>query len=333
MEFPAFRRYESTRQHANNAMMALLAGSELAVHTLQLTTGSSRLLPEIFPGIDHIAYFNLKTADAVDLLTNVGHHLGSVAVTYALAVHEDFIRNVLDMLSNPKNHVQASNMHEENKGGDQSTDCLPKNHVQASNMHETVWSTLGQPLPPSGSCVSLEHFHLLRRMRNTHIHNGGVISPGLKGIPYSMSMPAAKEWRRLSHRTPEEVLQTGQLQFTIFDIFLAFAVTKSLGRVINNLLRDHVPVEAWSTICVDDYKEVSSKLVGSDRWLRGLLGHAAMHYAAKPLSEGDVIDAAVEAGVWTQGRDWAPRRSARNTRTKRNPGTKPIPNQGQEQAD
>jgi len=41
VEFPLFRRYESSRQEANNAMMALLAGSKLAAHTLQLTTGSS----------------------------------------------------------------------------------------------------------------------------------------------------------------------------------------------------------------------------------------------------------------------------------------------------
>lgn len=57
VEFPAFRRYEATRQKANNALMAMLAGSQLAAHTLQLTSGSTQLLPEILPGVAEIQYF------------------------------------------------------------------------------------------------------------------------------------------------------------------------------------------------------------------------------------------------------------------------------------
>ena len=93
VEFPTFRRYEANRQEANNAMMALLAGSKLAVHTLQLTSGSKELLPRIFPGVDHIAYFNLATDEATRLLLDTAHHLGAVAIPYALAVHEDFVMN------------------------------------------------------------------------------------------------------------------------------------------------------------------------------------------------------------------------------------------------
>ncbi len=66
MEFPAFRRYEATRQAANN--------------TIQLTTGSNRLLPEIFPRVEHVKYFNLRTDPATQLLLDTGHHLGAVAV-------------------------------------------------------------------------------------------------------------------------------------------------------------------------------------------------------------------------------------------------------------
>ena len=313
IEFPAFRRYEAIRQQANNAMMALLAGSKLAAHTLQLTAGSSRLLPEIFPGVDHITYFNLRTADATDLLTNVGHHLGAVAVPYALAVHEDFVMTVLDMLGTLGYTCQAPG---------QSPD-LTKNRVTAWNMHEAVWLTLGQPVPSGGSCVPLEHFHLLREMRNTHIHSGGAISPRLLDEVTTMSATAEAAWHRLSHRTPATVVSTGQLEFTTFDIFAAFATTKSLGRTINHLLRDHLPLSTWGRLCVEDYAVISSKSVGSDRWIRGLLGHAAMNYGAKPLPEQDVIDAAVVAGAWTQGKSWTARRAPRSARTKRNPGTKP----------
>jgi hypothetical protein len=40
VEFLAYRRYESTRAEANNAMMGLLAGAQLA-HLLKLTEARS----------------------------------------------------------------------------------------------------------------------------------------------------------------------------------------------------------------------------------------------------------------------------------------------------
>jgi len=169
LQFPGYRRYEATRQQANNAMMALLAGSRLAAHTLQLTKGSTELLPDIFPGVDHINYFNLRTDKATDLLDNVGHHLGAVAVPYALAVHEDFVMSALELLDTLGHPTRAPG---------QNPDPL-KNGVKASNMHEAVWLTLGQPLPTHGACEALEHFHLLREMRNAHIHAGGSIEQRL----------------------------------------------------------------------------------------------------------------------------------------------------------
>ena len=132
MEYPGFRRYEAVRQEANNAMMALLAGSKLAAHTLQLTSGSVRLLPEIFPGVPHIGYFNLRTDVAAQLLAEVGHHLGAVAVPYALAVHEDFVISTLELLDSLGRPTLAPGKKQD----------LAKNDVKAWNMHEAVWVTL-----------------------------------------------------------------------------------------------------------------------------------------------------------------------------------------------
>lgn len=312
VEFPAFRQYESTRQEANNAMMALLAGSKLAAHTLQLTTGSRQLLPDIFPGVEHISYFNLRTDAATALLLDTGHHLGAVAVPYALAVHEDFVMTTIKLLQR---------LGYARKGPGNSADPR-KNPTSAWNMHQTVYLTLGQPAPVRGSSlVALEHFHLLREMRNAQIHNGGCISPRLRQEVADMSDVAASGWLRLARRTPADVISRGDLRFTIFDIFAVFATTKALGRSLNELLRESLTPGQWAQVCVDDYLAQSSKPSGSDSWIRGLIGHAALNYGTVGLSEQHLVDAAVVAGVWTAGRTFAPRRSTRGTRRPRNRGT------------
>ena len=311
MEFPAFRRYEAIRQEANNAMMALLAGSRLAAHTLQLTAGSSRLLPEIFPGVEHVAYFNLRTDVATQLLLDTGHHLGAVAVPYALAVHEDFVMTVLDLVDGVGYTRRAP--------GDNAD--TTKNRVTAWNMHEALWMTLGHAAPVRGSVVSLEHFHLLREMRNAQIHAGGAVSTRLRQEVTDITPPAASAWQALSRRAPADVIATDPLRFTTFDIFAVFATTKTLGRVVNALLRDGLTSGHWADICLDDYSAVTSKPRGSDRWIRGLIGHAAMNYGAKPVTEHDVIDAAVSSGAWASGRTWTPRRATRGARTPRDRGS------------
>ncbi|MEU7765983.1 hypothetical protein AB0B25_12750 [Nocardia sp. NPDC049190] len=78
--FRAFREYEERKAEANNAMMALLAGAQLSAHLLRLTEGSDRSLPEVFPAVDHIHRFNLKSHDARQILLSADSHLGKMTV-------------------------------------------------------------------------------------------------------------------------------------------------------------------------------------------------------------------------------------------------------------
>lgn len=311
MEFPAYRRYESIRQEANNAMMALLAGSKFAAHTLQLTSGSSRLLPEMFPGVEHITYFNLRTDAATQLLLDTGHHLGAVAVPYALAVHEDFVMTVLHLLDGFGYTRRAP--------GDNADTA--KNRVSAWNMHEALWMTLRKPAPLRGTVVPLEHFHLLREMRNAQIPAAGAVSARLSRDVSDMTSPGAVAWRALSRRAPADVIGTDPLRFTTFDIFAVFATTKALGRIVNQLLRNGLTSCQWAEVCLEDYSALTSKPRGSDRWMRGLIGHAAMNYGA--ITEQEIIDAAIAAGAWASGRTPLPRRSSRGARRTRIPGSGP----------
>ena len=68
VRFAAYRQYLLQRQLVNSSVMALLAGSQLASHTLQLTQGSDRTMREIFPQVPHIDRFNLKSDHARALL-------------------------------------------------------------------------------------------------------------------------------------------------------------------------------------------------------------------------------------------------------------------------
>jgi hypothetical protein len=292
VEFPGYRQYESTRQDANNAMMALLAGSKLAAHTLQLTTGSHQLLPAIFPGVEHIRYFNLRTDDATELLLDTGHHLGAVAVPYALAVHEDFVLTTLKLLQKLGYTQKAP--------GDSND--LTKNRVTAWNMHEAIYLTLGEPVPSRGSNEwALEHFHLLREMRNSQIHNGRVTSVRLQQEVADMSSLAETEWIRLSRRPSVDLIASGTFRYTIFDIFTAFATTKSLGRMLNTLLLDSLTASEWAQVCIEDYASQSSKPLHSDQWMRGLIGYASQFYSKVSLTEQQIVDAAVLSRLWAQG--------------------------------
>ena len=314
VEFSAYRQYEATRQEANNAIMALLAGSKLAAHTLQLTAGSRSLLPDIFPGVEHINYFNLRTDVATELLIDSGHHLGAVAVPYALAVHEDFVMTTVDLLRQFSIAVKAPG---------RSRDPA-KNPVKAWNMHEALYMTLGAPVPSLGAgqgvgSTALQGFHLLREMRNCHIHAGGVTagSPRLAQAAADIGPLAAAEWERLARRSHLDVVADTRLRFTTFDIFAVFATTKTLGRELNALLRASLGADQWAQLCVQDYLGVSSKAVRSDPWLRGLRGHADALYGAAAIPDGELIAAARAVDAWAGGQAIPARRPAR----RRRPGT------------
>jgi hypothetical protein len=313
IEFPAFRRYEATRQVANNALMAMLAGSQLAAHTLQLTRGSRQLLPDIFPGVPEIQYFRLRSDDASELLSDVGHHLGSVAVPYVLAVHEDFAMTTLRLLNDLGYPTQAPGR---NKN-------LSKNRVTAWNMHEAIFASLGAPHPDGEAADQLAIFHLLREMRNCQIHAGGTVSEALRSHVASMSLSASERWEQWAHRSPEDVVAGERVHFTKFDIFAVLANAKVLGRAVNRKLASSLPSPRWADVAVADYAGTSSKAPRSDAWGRGLVGHVQLLYGAAGLSDQEVLAAAVRAGLWSEGRDLVPRRKARGARKTRNPGSRP----------
>lgn len=279
--FPEYRMYVEMRQNANNAMMALLAGSRLAAHTLQLTEGSSSLLPEIFPAVPHIRRFNLKTGSARQLLLDADSHLGAVAVPYALAVHEDFVMSALSIMRSSGVTL--------NNGG---------KPVKSHNMHSVFFLSANIPEPASATSL----FNLLRCMRNSQIHAGGVVSSSLSQVISKMQPSEIVEWTKLTGRPPADVgIQGRRLRFVTGDIVAAFAVTKRLGREVNKGLQISLSQRHWAEIAVKDFSAQTSNARNSDQWMRSLWGYARFYYGPVGLTLGELESAAISLGLWSRG--------------------------------
>ena len=281
VQFAIYRDYEASRQRANNAIVALLAGSALAAHTLKLTEGSDRLLPEIFPAVPHIEYFNLRPDAAAAVIGAAGPHLATVTVPYALAIHGDFVTQCIDWMANT--HRVAL--------------MIPRRDVNSGNMHEALASAVKNSLAASGS-VDLELFHLYRQMRNCHIHRGGRANSALRDQEVGLSPEARVRWRDLTGREAGTLIADGRAEYCLLDVFAIFAVTKELGRGINSLLRTGLSPSQWAEACVDDYCQETARAPKSNAWGRGLIGYARYRYEALALEKRVLFEAAAKKGVW-----------------------------------
>ena len=260
--------------------MALLAGSRLAGHTLALTTGSQHTLSEIFPAVEHIRRFNLRTDVARQYLGSADSHLASMAITYVQAVHEDFVSSMISLARNRGISVTSSRP------------------IKAWNMHSVLFGALRyRPSTEWEEC-----FHLLRHMRNSVAHAGGKASQDLVQYIPSLSAASSQLWQRINNQPPADVVQNGAVVLVAEHIFCSLAVAKALGREINTALQSGLRAQDWAEICVSDYVETTSNYKNSENWRRGLVGFARFHYSGVQLTEGDLEAAARALSQWTLSR-------------------------------
>lgn len=277
MKFPEYRRYEEVRLDVNTAVMALLAGSRLASHTLALTDGSQHTLGEIFPAVEHIRRFNLRSDVARQYLTAADDHLAAMAITYVLAVHEDFVVSMNEFAKNSGMTVKRSR------------------DLRASNMHLALFTALASQ--PNAEAV--ECFHLLRLVRNSIVHAGRKAQTQLINYIPQLSKPAIREWRRLNNQLPSDVVQNGKVVLIASHIFSALAFTKRLDQDINAALANALPSTAWAEICVQDYRSKTTMTRNSVGWKRELVKFSRSRYGPVQLSSAELEVAAKQTGAWT----------------------------------
>ncbi|QSB03970.1 hypothetical protein [Natronoglycomyces albus] len=278
VQFPLYRTYIAARTEANNAMTAMLAGSRLAAHTLQLTTGSKRTLSELFPTVEHIRRLNLRSDRARSLLDNADHHLASVALPYALATHEHFVLSSIELLRDDGVAIGCK-----------------ASELKAWSMHETLFEAAGHPMPEKW----LEIFHLLRKMRNCIIHAGGYSQPALDNHIQGMSEESIEEWQELNDQLHSGVVQSNRVILTAEHILTGFAVTKRLGREVNSALVRKLNKSSWARIAVEDFQDTTSKVKNSPNWRRALNGYTRQYYSPIELSDADLESASRKSGNWS----------------------------------
>jgi len=272
VRFAAYREYEHSRTEASNAMMALLAGAQLASHLLQLTEGSERLLPEVYPRVPHIGRFNLTSAAARHILESADTHLGAMSVPYALAIHEDFLKTCLTLL-------------------EQAGHCRPgtADDLRLVQQHPEIECATGGTF----DIDSLAQIDVLRRMRNCTIHSGGRANSSLVNAIAAWTPSAQAGWVRLARRNPQGLRVGDRVEFGHGELILALAVTKLLGREANQLLQPALPRTQWADLVLDDLLGDDPRALSGPDALRRARGLARFHY--QPLSLTDAELQAAEA--------------------------------------
>jgi len=268
VRFAQYRRYEAKRIDASNAMMALLAGAGMASHLLQLTRGSKHLLPEVFPQVPHIGRFNLRSELAREILDAADIHLGAMAIPYALAIHEDFLRVCIELLVTARA-------------------CTAKQAGQANSL-ATKHPLIAQSTGGAFNADSLGQLTTLRLMRNCMIHNGGRVDQQLVNNLTTWTSSVETGWVRLTGDSPRQLSLGAQLSFGHGEMILALAVTKVLAREANQLLQPALPRRQWTDMLIEDLVESDTNVLRAPDFRRRARGLAKFHYAPLQLSDGEL---------------------------------------------
>jgi hypothetical protein len=269
VKFGAYRRYERDRIDASNAMMALLAGAQLAGHLLKLNEGSPRLLPEVYPNVAHIGRFNLTAGAAGGILASADAHLGAMSVPYLLAIHEDYMTTCLQLLARAGRISSA------------------QARVRAAGQHTTMESCCGTQFDP----IALSQLHALRLMRNARIHEGARASRALIQLVSTWDAATEAAWTRLAGRSPRHLSEGDPLEFAHGEMLVGLAVTKNIDRQANMALQTSMPRALWADLVIEDMLESTPNALSRSDRERKARGIARHYYAALALSEAEIRQA------------------------------------------
>jgi hypothetical protein len=268
VNFPAFRQHEAARKEANSAIMGLLVGAQMSAHFLSLTQGSRQLLPTIFPAVSHVGRFNLTPDSARAVLLRADTHLGTMAVPYALAIHEDFLRSCLRML----------NVHA---------------RPAASGLHAAIAKRAEGTFDHN----AIAQFHVLRELRNIAIHSGGLVDKRVLRRITRLPPDAEADWRRIAGRSPGTLSVGDRVTLGVGELFLTLSATKHLARQANRMLVPALPSRRWAELIIADFRDNGPSNAPVAVLRRKLAGWRRFHYPAVEVDETDLLAAAKELNL------------------------------------
>jgi hypothetical protein len=267
VKYPAYRQYLDQRQVANSAIMALLAGSQLASHSLRLTEGSDRTLMEIFPRVTHIGRFNLKTERAQQLLDDAEIHLSAMALPYILAVQESLFGNLETMLCDAGTLTPRRS----NFG---SPVWVVRDH----------WRSVGEQLDDS----SWRIFELLIELRNDIIHRAGKTGPNLVTKAAALQANDYLIWQRMTRQQLPAFTLHQEHVLTQADAVACFAVVKFLAKESNEIIARRYPRAMWLTMLNDDAVANNRARGNANQRFRRLKSYVRLNYAALNFTDAEL---------------------------------------------
>lgn len=275
VKYARYREYEAQRIIANDSMMGLLAGAKLAAHTLTLTEGSKARLAEIFPNVDHIERFNLQVAAAKYILDHAENYLGTLAIPYALAIHEDLVMGMLQIA---------------NSIGLLSNSALGQ--MKSNLMHEELERLSGGNF----TTETLELFHLVRLSRNAQIHAGGVAGSPLVNQVARTSVKAFSLWKDITHEEFPRYVIGDRVELGLQDLIGVLAITKRLAEEANQFIQKILARTDWADMVVTEWL-AERKPGNANQLVRQARGVARRHYGPLALSHDEIADAIKRAGI------------------------------------
>jgi hypothetical protein len=268
VKFPAYRLYEKSRIEMNDAIMANLVSLQLTQHSLKPVDDDTLMLPDIFPTVKHIKRLHLSVNSVNRLLTNAGSHLSTMAIPYILALHEDYVMANLQLLR---------------QAGLISGRTIRS--VRSERMHEEFEAATNSTIPVD----MLEQFHLLRLIRNSLIHTGGVPSADLEHISQTISQVGGRNWKKVTGKRPDELIVANEItKLDYGETLICLAITKNIAMELNIALQLALSKSIWCSILQEDFINNHTKIEGLKLRTRKVSMYATIYYKPLGLSKGDL---------------------------------------------
>ncbi|MDI3424151.1 hypothetical protein [Streptomyces luteolus] len=161
-------------------------------------------------------------------------------------------------------------------------------------MHQKFETAAGYSL----SAVSVEQFDLLRLLRNSIVHAGGLPSADLLSVSRALSAASAKNWENLTGAAPSALVAAGRpVDLNQGELVAALAITKSLAEQLNEGLQNALPREVWADLLCEDFRAELSKYTHEHQRARKLPGYARKHFRVIGLTV-DEIKKATQRMAW-----------------------------------
>jgi len=267
VKFAKYRQYLEQRQLVNSSVMALLVGSQLASHTLQLTHGSDRPLREIFPSVPHIDRFNLKSEHARNLLVEAESHLSTMAIPYILTIHESLFETFEEMLTS-------------------SGITVPRTHRTTSPVWvmRKYWDQIGTPLDqPSWQLLGF-----LIEMRHDITHRAGIVGEKLVEKANALGVEAESIYARMTKKSLPSYSIGQKHSLNHADIVACLAVVKFLATEGNVHMQSCYPRNSWVRSMVDDMEATQGLRGNPAQRLRKSSSFARRFYGPLDLTTQEI---------------------------------------------